>query len=94
MEDESFDKLKTLAKAQGIGIGAYCEFMVDYIAKNGINPKESINALIQTNNKRLNQVIQWQTATENNALHKLSKSNEEIKDILLRVIELGLLKTS
>ena len=101
MENESFDKLKELAKTQGLFVGEFCEFMIDYIDKNGINPKNSINVLMQNNNaslvkmeKRLSQVIAFQRQHEDKALYRIAEDSKEIKDALLQLIELQAYKTS
>ena len=88
MEDDSYDNLKRLAKAQGFTIGDYCEFMIDYIEKNGIDPDKSINTLMQKNNKRLSQVIAVIKHHEDKALWRIAKSNEEMQAMLLRLIQI------
>jgi len=93
MEDDSYSNLKRLAKAQGITIGDYCEFMIDYIEKNGIDPDKSINTLMQKNNKRLSQVVAVIKHHEDKALWRIAKSNEKTQALLLRLIELESLKT-
>jgi hypothetical protein len=101
MEDESFEKLKELAKSQGDSIGDYCEFMIDYIDKNGINPKHSLNTLMQNNNaslakmeKRLSQVIAFQRQHEDKALYRIADDSKEIKSAVLQLIDLHTYKTS
>lgn len=94
MEDESFKKLKEMAKSKDMSIGDYTEYLIDYAAKNGIDPTISINAIMQENNKRLNQVIAYMRQHEDKALYHILDTNKKILESMNTFLKLQALKTS
>lgn len=96
MEDESFQDLKELAKKQGLSIGEFTEYLIDYAKISGINPQhpeKSIEIIMTENNKRLNQVIAFMRQHEDKALYKILSTNNAILTALNTFTKLEALKT-